>query len=235
VKYFRDLFFASSVSQLYKTKNKLHLKAKIRNLEEYVLEQDSITLAFRLAIELDDLGFHSRKLQSYIINIQNPKYIFRYAREIKKANIKALEEATISCGSIIDIARFGAFIRGSNKTRIEDLIAVSSSAKAAYLYIRYVRYCNVRKLKHIILQSGRPRYLYALARITKNKKELKNIEDLITHSNSSLYIRLYAMRFKNVDLQKLEDRIIELGNYDEMSKFGRILNSPRLSKMLSLF
>jgi len=234
-RYNRDAYFASSLEALLKIKDKKELAVKSKLLEQYVIDNDNPMLAFRLAIELDDRLIRTTKLQNFIIETGDARYILKFAWNIKRTNVKKLQEAIMKYGNIIQITKFGCFIRGADRSTIEDLIVKSNSAKSAYLYLRCVKSCDVNKLKTIILHSKRPRYLFALAKVTKNKKDLEKIQELIIESPSNIYVRLYAIYIKGADIKKLEDRIIATKNVEEMKKFAKAVKSPRLEKLCLLF
>lgn len=234
-RYNRDAYFASSLETLLKIKDKKELAAKSKKLVEYVIDNSNPMLAFKLAMELDDREIRTTRLQNFIINAGDARYVFKFAREIKRSNVKKLQNAMIKYGNILQIAKFACFVRGADKTKIENLISRSDSAKSAYLFLKFVKSCNLNKLKPIILQSRRPRYLFALAKLTKNKKDIQLIQELIIHSYSNTYVRLFAVHIKGADIKRLEDRIISTKNVEEMKKFARVVNSPRLAKLALLF
>lgn len=234
-RYNKDAHFASCLETLLKIKNKKELAVKVKKLEKYVIENHNPFLAFRLSIELDERGISTTRLQNFIINSQDARYIYKYAYEIRRANVKKMQDAIMKCGNILQITQFGCFIRGANKKIIENLIIESDNAKSAYLYLRFVKFCNIKKLKPIILRSRKPRYLFALAKVLKNKQELEEIQNLIIDSSSNTYVRLFAIHIKGADIKKLEDRIISTNSVEEMKKFVKAVKSPRLLKLSLLF
>jgi hypothetical protein len=234
-RYNKDAYFSSSLDSLLKIKDKKDFIVKARKLENYVIEKRNPLLAFRLSIELDDMGFRTARLENFIINSFNARLILRFAREIKKANIKKLQKAIIKTGTTLQIAKFGCFVRGAEKSLIENIIVESDHPKSAYLYLKFVKSCNLNKLKHIIIRSKKPRYLFALARLTKNKRDIELIQNLIIESPSNTYVRLFAVHIKGADIRRLEERIIQTKNVEEMKKFAKVIESPRLSKLALLF
>jgi hypothetical protein len=231
----KDTSFVLALDALLKIKDRKELRTKAKKLEQYVLANCNPFLAFRLAMEFEDLDISTTKLQNLIISSKDARYIYRYAYTIKKADIKNLQDAIIKCGNILQITKFGCFIRGANRSEIEKLIIKSDNAKAAYFYLRFVKHCNINKLKPIILKSRRPRYLFALARKLKNKKEIDYIQNLIINGTSYMYMRLFAVHIKNADIKRLEEKIIASKNIDEMKKFAKAVKSERLLKLSLLF
>ena len=233
--FYRDDFFVSSLINLLKIKERKKFLEEARKLETYTASQRNPLIVLRLAFELDIRGIRVPKLENFIIRHNDPRFIFRFAREIKYANIKKLQNAIIAQGDILQISRFGCFIKGADQTIIENIIAKSNNAKAAYYYIRYVQHCNIEKLKTVILQSKRPRYLFALARLLTNKKDLELIQDLILKSNSYMYMRMFAMYIDGANISKIEDRIVDSGNLEEIKKFSSKVKTDRMKKLSLLF
>lgn len=232
--YCEDIYFVSDLDYLSKIKDRKIFVKHARALESYVIAKNNKLLAYKLAIEIDNRGLKTSRLENFIIN-GNPKYILKFAKEIRKANIKKCQSMIIRHGSILQIAKFGCFVRGAQRSVIEKLVVAARHPKSAYYYIKYVRTCDVNKLKHIIFESKKPRYLFALARVLNNKNDLDKIQNLIINSPSHMYVRLYAIHIKNADIKRLEDRIIKSNNIDEMKKFSKAVKSPRLSKLALLF
>lgn len=234
-RYNRDAYFASSLENLLKIKDKKELAAKSKILVKYVINNDNPMLAYRLAFELDDRNISTTKLQNFIIDSGDARYILKLACAVKRSNIRKLQNAIMKYGNILQIAKFGCVVRGANKESIENLIVKSNNPKAAYLYLRFVKSCDVNRLKPIIFKSKRPRYLFLLAKLVRSKKDLEKIQELIIESPSHTYVRLFAVHIKGADIRKLEDRIISTKNIEEMKKFAKVVNSPRLSKLSVLF
>lgn len=234
-RYDRDVYFLSSLETLLKIRNKKELALKSKVLEKYVIQKNDHIAAFRLALELDDREIGTTKLQNFIINSGSSRYIFLVAREIKRSNVKKLQDAIIKYGNILQITKFGCFIKGANKKTIEDLIIKSNNAKSAYLYLKFIKSCNINRLKKIIFSSKKPRYLFTLSKLTKNKKDLNKIQELIINGNSYMYMRLFAFYIKTADIKRIEDKIIKSGNISEMKKFLNVIDSDRIKKISLLF
>jgi hypothetical protein len=234
-RYNRDAHFVSSLETLLKLKDKKELAVKSKKLENYVIENNNPMLAFRLALELDDRDIQTTKLQNFIINSGDARYILKFAREIKRANIKRLQSAIMKYGNILQIAKFGCFVGTAQRKPIENLIAKSDSAKSAYLFLKFIKFCNINKLKPIIFRSKKPRYLYLVAKKTSNKKDLNLIQELIINSGSFMYMRLFAVNIKGADVDKIVNKIISSNNILEMKRLYRVVKSPRLEKLSVLF
>jgi hypothetical protein len=232
-------YFMHNLESLIKIKNRYELKKKAKELEIYVLSHSfsnqALRMALHLSTEFDALGLKVSNLEDYIINSKNQYYILRFARTIKKANIKKLQDATIASNDLPKLARFGFSIDGADKNVIGDIIAKSDNAKAAYIYMRGVKSYDFNKLKHIIFKSKRPKYLFSLAKLTEDREELDLIQNLIIESSSCTYVRLYAVHIQGADIGKLEAKIIETRDVKEMKRFAAAVNSKRLAKLSSLF
>ena len=231
----RDTNFSTTFDELVSTQDSASFLKIARKLEQYVYSTNNPFLAFRLALELDDRGYKTSRLEQFVIKSRDNNYILRFARFIKRANIQRLQDAIIKGGSVLHIAKFGCWVRGSNKALIEDIIVEHEHPKSAYLLIKYIKSANINRLKGIILRSKRPRYLYALALRLKNKEELDYIQEQIIGSSSNLYVRLFAKHIPSANIEKLEERIIATRDIDEMRRFARSVKSERIEKLCLLF
>jgi hypothetical protein len=231
----RDTHFSTLFDELVNIKDDAPFLVAARELEHYVLSKGNPFLAFRLALELDDRGYKTSRLESFVIKSRDNNYILRFARFIKRANVVRLQEAIIKFGSTLHIAKFGCFVRGADKRLIEDIIVEHNHPKSAYLFIKYVKVADINRLKSIILGSKRPRYLYALARVLRSKKELDAIQEMIIAGKSDLYVRLFAANIQGADIERLEERIIQTRDINEMRRFARAVKSERIEKLCLLF
>ena len=234
-RYGRDAYFTTQLEDLIKTTNEQQLKEKSETLLNYTVESNSPSNAYRLAYTFDSYNFPTNKLQEVIVNSKDARHIFRCAYDIRDANIKLLQDAIIENGHIIQIAKFGCFIRGADKKLIQDIISKSNNAQACYLYLRFVKDCDIEKLKTIVIKSKKSRYLYSLAKKTSNKELLNTIQDIIYSNRSLLYVRLFAAYIPGADIKKAEDRILATCDASEIKKAWRVMRSPRLEKLSTLF
>ena len=233
VKFIHDLRFSCALDDLLKTKEKQAFRLKKRALEDYVISSGSVMTAFNLAYQLDGIGVRSSRMETFIAENDSGKYILRLASQVRNSNIKKLQSAILKNGNAVDIAKFACFVVGANEKMLED--AVINSAKAAYIYLRFAKHCNVQKMKSAIMSSMRPRYLYMLATKLKNNQELKRLQDMIINSGSCMYMRLFASNIKNADIELLEDHVIRSKNMIEMKRFAKTVKSPRIEKLMVLF
>ena len=60
---------------------------EVKELEDYAISSSNLLLAYRLAIEFDDLNISTKTLEKFIIKSKNPKFIFRFAKEIQSCNL----------------------------------------------------------------------------------------------------------------------------------------------------
>ncbi len=231
-----DVITSITLDNLIKTKrqNIKTFEQKARELAYVAFQQHRHNIVFRIAKELQDLFCNVEDIEDYIVSANDPYYIYKFAREIKNANISKLQQAIINTGKLNYIAKFACFIGGADAGAIEDLIIQSNNARAAYIYLKYGKHPNVDKLKHIFIKSKKPRYLYILAQLLTNQDELNLIQNLIIASRSNMYVRLFAAHIPGADLKKLEDRILATKNFDEIKKFAKSVQSDRLNKIIML-
>lgn len=235
-----DSGFMTRIKNLDLIKNKGIFRKEARALEKIAIEENNPFMAYILAYRLHSKNIRTSKLENVICKYagrgwyRSPFYIILYAINIRGANILKLQSAILKKGRIQDIAEFGAKVKGADKILIENKIVQSNNPAAAYIYLTKVKSCNINKLKPILMRTKRPRYLYALAKVLKNKKELDQIQDKIIAANSDMYVRLYAQHIPSADIQRLEDRMVKSRNIVEMKRFAAAIKSERIEKMLLL-
>jgi hypothetical protein len=234
-RYVSDGYFYSNLESLCKTKEQKEYIIKYKQLESYVVSKCNPASAYRLALEVNNKNISITKLQNIIIKSRSSLYLFRFARDIKKANVKRLQNCIVKTKDINNITKFACFVRGANKSQIQDLILAHKSAKCSYMYIKYVPLCDANVFKNLILSSKRPRYLFELAQHIKSKKDLNIIQDLILESKSYTYVRLFAKNINGADIIRLEDKILQSGNIDEIKKFSKAIPTDRNKRIAVLF
>lgn len=212
--------------------NNAEFLTRAREFEKIILREKKSLAVYRLALELDHRGFSTKRLERHIIAIGEPKYLIRYARDIRVCSTSRIEEALLKldCAPFL-WAMFAIEVPGANKERIERLIIKTGNAKAAYLCLRYLNFPNIKALKKILIKSKKPRYLFALACMCKRKNELAVLQDLIIGSRNASYIRLLAKKIKGADIEKLELAVIETGNIREIRRFANELNTKRALRL----
>lgn len=230
-----DIHFVIALETLLKISDRKELIKEAKKLENEVASSGRPSFAFRLAYELTNKNIKTPKLENYFINLKSAYYIFKYAQDIKYANIEKLQSAIMNCNNVYYIVRFACEISKANKSEMEDKIAALNSAKAVYLYMKYANSYDVEKFKNIIFKSKKPRYLFELAKNISNKEELDLIQKLIISSSSNMYVRLFAAHIPGADINQLEDRIIRTKNVNEMKRFLKMVKSPKLTKLSILF
>lgn len=218
-----------------KKSNIIDFEYKIRKFADIAAQQHKIYLVFRIARELQDIGYDTQDIEQYIINSKNAYFIYRYAREIKNADIVQLQNAIIDCKNFNYLARFGCFVPEADAELIQNLIYLNNNANAAYIYLKYSKIANINKLKKIFIKSKKPRYLYALAHFVSDLKELEYIENLLINAHSDRYIRLFAANIPGANISKLEDRLLKTKNIKEMKYFvQQVPTANKVKKYLLL-
>jgi len=217
-----------------KQKNIKEFEHKAREIAYSAIQHKKIYIVYRIAKELQDLYCDVEDIEDFIISFGDPFYIYKFAREIKSANIIRLQEAIINTHNYNYIAKFACFVNGADTELIENLIIQSNNARAAYIYLRFGKHPNIHKFKHIFIKSKKPRYLYGLAQVLTDPIELELIEKLIIEGKSNMYVRLFAANIPGANIQKLENRILATRNMTEIKKFARSIKSEKLNKLIML-
>ena len=93
---------------------------------------------------------------------------------------------------------------------------------------------NIKKRRsfHIIIKSGKPRYLFELAQILTSRSDLNKIQELIIQSKSFTYMRLFANKIKMADVNKIEQAVLASDNGKEIKKFAAQVKQSKMKKFL---
>ena len=98
------------------------------------------------------------------------------------------------------------------------------------MYLKHIKGADVSKFKDIILASGKPRYLFELAKHTSDLAEIQKIQNLIIDSGSFTYMRMFAEKIKSSDLEKIEQVILDSDNVEEIKKFAKYVKRSKMKK-----
>lgn len=207
---------------------------KAQELAKVAVKERKIYIVYRLARELQELGYDVGELEDCITSCSQSFFIFRFAKEIKTANIKKLQDAIIKTCDLDYIAKFGCFINGADYEHIQNFIISKGNARAAYIYLTFGKHPDIARLRPIFLKSKKPRYIYALARLSTDPVEIEQLQELVINSNSNMYVRLFATNIPGADIRKLEDRVLQTKDFAEIKKFARSVQSDRLNKLIML-
>jgi len=91
-----------------------------------------------------------------------------------------------------------------------------------------------REFKDNEFSSGKPSYLFELAKHLKSQKEIEKLEDLIIESNSFTYMRLFAEKIKTANVDKLEQAVLATNNNEEIKKFAKYVKKSKMKQFLLL-
>lgn len=234
-----DFDFFKAINSMSNFSDEKLYKDRVKELTKFVLNKHNAYYAYRLAIELDRKNFSTNELEDHIINISisnvinNNRYLFMMALNVRGSNIKKLQQAVINTKNPDLMAEFCCFVKGCDADLLEKLIIDHKIPRASYIIIRFLNNCQIDKHKKILIKSRKSRYLYACALKSNSIEELRIIEDLIIKNRSHYYVRLMAT-LPNADIEKLENRIIASENFEEIRKMYQITKTSRLAKYVLL-
>jgi len=229
-------WFAKTMDRIgISTSEKRDFKNNYKELDklqkEILIEKDA-ALAYFFAVEF---GYQTHLMQKLILERKSTKYAFHFALNVSHADIKALQSVIANSNKTEYITKFACFIPGANRKLLEPLIIEAGEPKYAHMYLKYVKGSkgsNLTKLKEIIMESGKPSYLFELAKHLTSLQEIEQIEDLIIQSNSFTYMRLFAEKVKNANVEKIERAVLASDNSEEIKKFAKYVKKSRMKQFL---
>jgi hypothetical protein len=171
-------------------------------------------------------------MQKIVLNSEDPKYAFLFAKTIKNADVNSLQQLVINSNNILYITKFACFIPNNNIKILENLIFNSKKIKYIHMLFLYNKNINFDRYKKYILSHQSPKYLFELAKHVDNEKDLIKIEDAIIASGSAKYIRLLASKIKNTNISKLEEAILATNNLKEIKNFAKLVKNSSMKNFL---
>ena len=204
-------------------------KLNIDSLCEQIIQKNDPSLACFFAI---DHQYQLHKMQKIVLDSNNAKYAFLFAKMINSADINALQQIVIKSNNINYLTKFACFIPKSNIKLLENLIYKSNKIKYIHTLFLNNKNINFNKYKKYILSCNNPKYLFELSRHIDNDKDIIKIQDAIIASGSAKYIRMFASKIKNVNISKLEEAILSTNNIKEIKKFAKLVKNSSMKNFL---
>jgi hypothetical protein len=147
-------------------------------------------------------GYKSYRMQQVILDRKDAKYALIFASNIKDCDVRALQKVVAESKKIKYICKFAYLVKNAKRKPLEKLV----------------------------LTSNKPKYIFELAQHTSNIKNLNTIQDLIIKSGSFTYMRLFAERIKQADVDKIEQAVLDTNNTVEIKKFAKYVRRSRMKR-----
>jgi len=205
--------------------------SKLDAIQETIIKNNDPGLAFNFAC---DIGYKIYLMQNVILRTRSAKYATLFAQNIVGADITSLQNIVLDSKNMKYICTFAHHVKGVDKNKIEAMILADKNVKGAHILVKHVG-SNPNKFKKLIMASGKPRYLYELAKHLTNKKDLKKIQELIIKSKSPTYARLLAQKFPWSDVEALEQVVLDSGDVKEIKKFALSVKRSMIRNFTILF
>jgi len=216
--------------------NKLALYTKekpedLELLQNEIVRDNDCALAYYFTAQFN---YKPHRMQKVILDQKDAKYAFLFAQNIPNCDIKALQQVVINSKDIKYICNFACFVKDANHKPFERIILNSKNIKKntqyIHKYLKHVEKANVNKFKDIILGSGKPRYLFELAKRLKNPEDIAYIEEQIIQSGSFRYMRLFAEEIEASNIEKIEQAVLDSDNVNEIKKFAKYVRRSRMKR-----
>lgn len=176
--------------------------------QEIISNQDA-ALAYFFALDFPHHKPHrSRRV---VLETANEKYAFVFCLHIKNADLKALLDVIVSSNNIKIITRCICFLPN-------------------------IHHKDFTRLKNAILNSGKPRYLFELAKILppNKKSDIHKIQQILLRTKSLTYLRLFAEQIEGADIEVIEQVFLDSQDTKEIKKFARSIKKSKMRAFLLL-
>ena len=154
-----------------------------------------------------------------IINTHNLKYIYKYARDIKGANVSKLEKEIIRCRNPKYIYMFAKDVKDADVARLMDAIVDIGDPKYMYLFAKNID-IDTNLLENAIIESENPKYIYLFAKDVVGAR-IKYLRNAIIDIGDLEYILEFA---KNIDcdIERFEIDAIASGDARYIYEIAKI-------------
>lgn len=201
-------------------------RKELERLQKEILNEKDAAFAYFFAAEF---GYQTHLMQKLILDKKNVKYAFFFALNIGNADIKALQNIVAESNKTEYITKFACFVKGADRKYLERFI---KNAKYATMYLKHVKGADANKFKEIIIQAGKPSYLFELAKHLSLPEDIERIENLIIESNSFTYMRMFAEKIKGSNVDKIEQALLDSNNSAEIKKFAKYVKKSKMRQFL---
>lgn len=89
-------------------------------------------------------GINIQENEKLILNSNDGYYIYRFAKDVKDANILALEEALLKTKYVIGFLYFAEFVKGSNKQKLSDAVLETFNYDLIKAYYDHIDFDKTR-------------------------------------------------------------------------------------------
>jgi len=197
----RWIQFIEKKEKLVKKPSKDH----ILQYQEEIIQLNDSALAYFFACEFP---VNKYKMQQIVLNNNDYLYSYLFAKNVKDADIKALEKIVLKSKNIKLICKFICNIEKASKD-LEELILKSKNYKYIYYYLKNGKNQDLNKVLDILMASKKPRYLYEVSKYIDDLFDLEKIETSLLESKNYNYIRMFAANNKFANIERIEDFILE--------------------------
>lgn len=180
-------------------------KDQILQYQEEIVQLNDSALAYFFACEFP---VNKYKMQQIVLNNNDYLYSYLFAKNVKDADVKALEKLVLKSKNIKLICKFLCNIDLASKD-LEDLVLRSKNYKYIYYYLKNGKNQDLNKVLDILIASKKPRYLYEVSKYIDDLFDLEKIESSLLESKNYNYIRMFAVNNKFANIERIEDFILE--------------------------
>ena len=163
------------------------------------IAKDEIVSVFDLNDYIDKHGRDEKiiKAEQYVIDNGYKKDILDFAHHIKYADINKLQDAIIKCGDSAFWCYFARDVKGADVKLLQQLVIDSKYALEIYLFAM-VEGADVEKLEDAVIDCGDAQIIELFAKNVEGAN-IKKLQDAILKTNSRKYINKFAKEVKGAD------------------------------------
>ncbi len=161
-----------------------------------------------------------KQLEQNIIENGNPKEIFLFAVDVKRANVKKLQKAIIQKGEPENILSFATYVKHAKVKQLQKIILEKGDAELCYRFAKDVKVRKIKELQEKVLSEGDSFTIYGFANNVAGA-DIEKLQEKVIKDGGAFILYLFAKNVKGADVKKLQDAILKTGDIKHINLFAK--------------
>ena len=182
-------------------------------LEQVVLEAKNPELSYKYALNIK--GANIKKHEQVILDSNNAEWCYKFAKDIKNANVKALELVVYNSNNLEFITLFALEVKGADVKALATKVIKSKDPRLNYIFASRVTGADLINHGNAVSETLDAEYNFMFARDIKNADIIRH-ENAVIESKNIEYIYRFALDVKGANVVDLRNALLEIASKDEL-------------------
>jgi len=142
------------------------------------------------------------------------------------------EAAILELGGDKYILKFAKYVKGANIVDLEKAIIKLNDVRCIYILAKYVKGADIELLQSAIIKSRNAHYMYLFARHVKGAN-ITDLEEAIVKTKQIEIVRNFFKDIPGSNIERVSDKLIEKYSLQEFKSENKAYASKEVRKMMS--